>query len=93
MEMATRTYARIQDGLVAEILATDGDILGMFHPSLLWLDVTSQPDVSTGWSFDGTYFARPDVAQALSPPPTIADLQAQIAMLSAQVAALPKKSS
>jgi hypothetical protein len=45
-----REYARIQDGMVYEIYKTDGDIATMFHPSLIWVDITDiapQPDY--GW--------------------------------------------
>ncbi len=83
-----RTYARIQDGRIAELLQTDGDITAMFNPALVWIDVTSQPNVAEGWEFDGSSFAAP--APVTPPPPlvTIAELQAQIAALSAQLAAL-----
>ena len=37
-----KTYARIQDGRVAELFATDGDITSMFNPALVWVDVSSQ---------------------------------------------------
>ena len=30
-----KTYARIQDGLVAELLQTDGDITSLFNPALV----------------------------------------------------------
>ncbi len=54
-----KTYARIQDGLVAELLKTDGDITSMFNPALVWVDVSSQPDIAEGWHFDGTKFTPP----------------------------------
>jgi len=83
-----RTYARIQNGLVAELLSTDGDITSMFNHALTWIDVSSQPSVVDGWVFDGEDFTPP----AILPPPesalTIAQLQTQIAALAAQVAAL-----
>ena len=43
-----KTYARIQDGLVAETLKTEGDITSMFNPALVWVDVSSRPDIAEG---------------------------------------------
>jgi hypothetical protein len=84
-----KTYARIQDGLVAELLRTAGDITSMFNPALVWIDVSDRADVAEGWRFDGTAFSPPPAP----PPPaapvtTIVELQAQLAALSQQLAAL-----
>lgn len=87
-----KTYARIQDGLVAELLKTDGNITSMFNPGLIWMDVTSQPGIAENWQFDGTNFAPPSVPPPAAPVPTIAELQAQIAVISAQLAALSGQS-
>ena len=54
-----KTYARIQDGLIAELLKTDGDITSMFNHALVWMDISSQPNVGEGWHFDGTKFTPP----------------------------------
>jgi hypothetical protein len=83
-----KTYARIQGGIVAELLRTDGDITAMFHPALVWVDVSSRPEIAEGWSFDGQHFVSPSVPPPVAPVPTIAELQAQIAALGAQLAAL-----
>lgn len=64
-------YARIDDGLVAELLSTDGDITEMFHPGLVWIEVPVGVDVAAGWSFaDGEFSA---------PPPPSAEQLATIA--------------
>jgi hypothetical protein len=86
-----RLYARIQDGVVAELLATDGDITTMFNPALLWVDISSRPEISAGWQLDGTEFIAPSPAPPAAPPLTIAELQAQIAQLSAQLTALSRR--
>lgn len=83
-----RTYARIQGGCVAELLKTDGDITAMFNPALVWIDISAQPSVAEGWQFDGTTFTPPVIVSPTPPVVTLAELQAQIAALSAQLAAL-----
>jgi hypothetical protein len=83
-----RTYARIQNGIVAELLKTDGDITRMFNPALVWVDASSQADLAEGWHFDGTQFTRPTAQQPATQVPSIIELQAQLAALSAQIAAL-----
>ena len=88
-----KTYARIQDGLVAETLRTEGDIISMFNPALVWVDVSSRPDIAEGWQFDGTNFSPPPAPIPAAPATaTIAELQAQLAALSAQLATLSAKS-
>ena len=85
-----RTFARIQDGRVAELVKTDGDITTMYHAALIWVDVSTQPELAEGWSFDGKKFIPPPepLPAAPAPAPTIVELQAQIAVLSAQLDAL-----
>jgi hypothetical protein len=83
-----RTYARIQNGIVAEVLKTDGDITRMFNPALVWVDVSSRADVIEGWHFDGSNFTAPTTNHTSAQAPSIAELQAQLAALSAQIAAL-----
>jgi hypothetical protein len=85
-----KLYARIQDGVVAELLRTDGDISTMFHPTISWVDVSSEVEISDGWSFDGRNFTPPPAAPPVAKVSTIAELQAQIATISARLAALSK---
>jgi hypothetical protein len=87
-----RTYARVQNGIVVELLKTDGDITAMFNPALVWVDVSSQTDVTEGWEFDGTHFTPPARRPTSTPVPSITELHAQLAALSAQIAALTGKS-
>ncbi|WP_175192006.1 tail fiber assembly protein [Achromobacter deleyi] len=69
-----RTYALIIDGAVAELLSTEGDIKKMFHPDLLWVDITDvEPTPAVGWlHMDGT-FHLPQ-----KPPPSEAEVLAEI---------------
>jgi hypothetical protein len=83
-----RSYARIQDGVVAEILETGLDITQLFVPTLVWVDISSQPDIRDSWRYDGKGFSPPcDVSPALRIP-NVLELQAQLATLSAQLVAL-----
>lgn len=67
-------YARIQDGLVAELVSTDGDIATMFHPSLVFAAVNGDvPEigylatVSNGaWSFQKPVPPAPTFEQYIS---------------------------
>jgi len=84
-----RTYARIQSGAVAELLATNQDITHLFHPDLHWVDVTGQP-VEVGWVQEKSGFAAPPApaAQSQPQPPSLAQLQAQLNELTARVSKL-----
>lgn len=44
-----KIYARIEKNQVAEIFQTDKDITTLFHPSIVWVDVTNISGVATGW--------------------------------------------
>jgi hypothetical protein len=55
-----KTYARIDNGIVAELFETDGDITEMFHPDLQWIDITAMsPAPQPGWTYSGSAFAEP----------------------------------
>jgi hypothetical protein len=84
-----KTWARVQDSAVAELLTTDADPATLFHPALHWVDVTGQ-NVAVGWLVQGNGFAAPPAPSASleAPVPDITALQAQITALAAQVAAL-----
>lgn len=65
-----KSYARIQDGAVAELLETDGDITEMFHSSLVWVECGE--DVQPGWAYaEGAFSPPPQV-----PVPTPTELRA-----------------
>lgn len=88
--MTMKIFARVQDSTVAELLRTDAAIATLFHPGLVWVDVSRQPMVREGWAYDGTRFTAPAPTPPDPPPPTLGDIQAQIDVLRAQVAALTK---
>lgn len=53
-------YARIDNGILLELLETDGDITQMFDPSWIWIDITNiDPQPTYYWTWDGTVFSPP----------------------------------
>ena len=47
------TYARVSEGLVHELFSTDGDMAEMFHPEMVWVDITGLDVIPyVGWSAD-----------------------------------------
>ncbi|MBV8399019.1 MAG: hypothetical protein JOZ58_13320 [Acetobacteraceae bacterium] len=84
-----RTYARIQSDTVAELFTTSQDISKLFHQNLLWVEVTNLPQVRVGWIYSGGQF-EPPVQAAVPAANAVLQLQAQVADLAQQVAALAK---
>jgi len=83
-----KTYARIANNAVAELLTTASDPGVLFHPLLQWIDVTAQPNVQIGYvaSPSGYVVPTPAPVQVIQSP-TLAQLQAELLTLSAQIAA------
>ncbi|WP_311886740.1 MULTISPECIES: tail fiber assembly protein [unclassified Pseudomonas] len=45
------TYARVSEELVHELFSTDGDMAEMFHPDMVWVDITDLDVIpNVGWS-------------------------------------------
>lgn len=75
-------FALIHDGLAVQI----EDIAFEVHPSLEW--VACDPSVQVGWTYDSALFAAPVMPVVVAPAtPTLMELQTQLAVLSAQIAA------
>jgi hypothetical protein len=84
-----KTYARIANNAVAELLTTASDPSLLFYPSLQWIDVTAQPGIQVGYVQDPSGFRTPPPpAPVVIQMPTLTQLQAELASLSAQIAAL-----
>ena len=83
-----KTYARVENRVVVEIVTTAENIGLLFHPSLNWVDVTGQA-VQVGWvqGENGTFALPPPVAATLATP-SMAELLNDLAALKAQVAQL-----
>jgi hypothetical protein len=73
-----KNYARIDSGVVFELLKTAGDITRMFHPDLVWVAVPDDVSVAVGWTAlqegDTWVFSEPIV-----PVRTIEELTSLIA--------------
>lgn len=68
-------YVRVDNGVVAELFETDGDITEMFNPAIVWVDVTTvAPQPQVGWGYDGHAFTAP----ASAPVVTLAELRAAL---------------
>lgn len=81
-----KTYANIADGVVQYLLPTDGDITEMFHPDMIWVDVTDAiPPIASGWiaaEIDGVWSFSVPV------PPVLTDAELKAAALSRRDALL-----
>ena len=84
-------YARIQDGLVAEVFETEHDITTLFHPALVWVRVPEGQSVEDGWAYENGSFSQRAIAPP-APGPTIAELQAQLQILTARISAFGQHS-
>jgi hypothetical protein len=80
------TYARVLNGIVMELFSTAAPIATLFPPTIVWVDVTSTPDVQVGWvQVPGGGFGAPAGQTPVIPPVTLASVQAQLTALQAQV--------
>jgi hypothetical protein len=88
-----KTYARIANNSVAEILVSATNPSLLFHPALRWVDVTVQPSIKIGYVLRNNVFEPPPPPVPVSiQAPTLAQLQAELATLSAQIAAFSPNS-
>ena len=72
-----KTYARITQNTVVELFSTDGNMAEMFHPDLLWIDITEitpapQIDWTANFGTLGWFFASPEEPTPDSPLKTLA---------------------
>ncbi len=70
-----------------ELLTTDLDITDRFNPALVWIDVTSVTGIAPGWQMDAHGFLPPPAPSPVAAP-SLTQLKAQLATISAQLAAL-----
>jgi hypothetical protein len=81
-----QNFARIEAGLIAELLVTETSPADLFHPDLDWR--SAPPEAQIGWHAADSGFAPPASTPAFSmPAPDLAQLEAELAALSAKFAA------
>ena len=90
-----KTFARIEQGAVAELFATDHDVASLFHPSLKWVDVTGNAAAQIGWvMLPSGELAAPAASAvpqgAAIESATVESIQAQLTALQAALVALAR---
>lgn len=53
-------HARIEKGIVCEVIETDHPIAALYHPDLLWIEIDGSQDVVPGWVMRLDGFSPPD---------------------------------
>jgi hypothetical protein len=82
-----KDFARIETGIVAELLATDADLSITFHPALDWREVAG--NVEIGWCLTETGFQPPPPSIVMPQvQPTLSELEAELTKLVVRFAAL-----
>ncbi|MGI4801648.1 MAG: hypothetical protein ACRYG8_47990 [Janthinobacterium lividum] len=83
-------YARVEQGIVREILETNQRIEELYHPDLLWVDIQDKPDVRPGWIVGHEGFAPPEPEEVapVAPPVDIAELMRRVDELREQIRVL-----
>lgn len=80
-------FARVEAGVVAELLATDADLSTHFHPALDWREVSASVEI--GWCLTEAGFQPPPPSIVVPQvQPTLAELEAELTTLVARFAAL-----
>jgi hypothetical protein len=71
------TYARIEDGIVAELYTPPTEVAAtplpeLFHADLRWIDVSAvSPQPEPRWTYDGAVDGAVFAPPPLPPPPTL----------------------
>jgi hypothetical protein len=66
-----KKIAFVKNGVVLVSLFTNENLFDAFMEADIKIDVSSIPDVESGWTYDGTIFIAPD--KPLDPEPFIGD--------------------
>ncbi len=82
-----KTYARVEDSKVMELLTTDRVVSELFHPALVWREISSGT-VQQGWVVQGNSYTAPPPDTVRAAPVNLAELQAQVTALAVRIAAL-----
>ncbi|WP_336341755.1 tail fiber assembly protein [Pseudomonas atacamensis] len=84
-----KTFARVQDGLVSELILIneDQDITEMFHPSMIWVDASNVEGVCENWlatNDNGVWLFAENVDSAATPEEIYATNRSNQSALQAQ---------
>jgi hypothetical protein len=72
-----KLYVRINNGSIAELFPTDGDIAEMFNPALVWVDVTGiDPQPQVGWQASNSGGVWSFAPAEVPPAPTLDQVKA-----------------
>jgi hypothetical protein len=83
-----KTYARVQDSLVMEVLNTDRSIQSLFHEALVWVAVPEGHTVAPGMSYDGKEFLFPHESARVEQAPSLHSIMATLSSIQEQLAVL-----
>ncbi len=83
-------YARVEQGIVRELVETDQRIEDLYHPDLLWVEIGDAPDVRPGWIVGHEGFAppEPENVMVVAPPIDITELVRRVEELREQIRVL-----
>lgn len=81
-------YARIQNGLVMEILKTDQAVESLFHPELVWVSVPEGQIPVQGSQYDGKEFYCKFEAIQVDETPNLHGIMVTLASIQEQLVAL-----
>lgn len=76
-------YARLEECKVMEVFETDADIMQMFHPSLVWVEVPDGVPVEQNWVYADGAFSAPALIVPTEEELKIAALSTRNHLLSA----------
>ena len=81
------TYARVEQGVVRELLETEQRIEELYHPDLLWVNIRDVPEVRPGWIMGDEGFAPPEAEAIVSATQAvdIGDLARRVSELQEQI--------
>lgn len=88
-------YARVEQGVVRELVETDQRIEELYHPDLLWVDVQGLSGVCPGWivGHEGLAPPEPETILAATPTVDVAELARRVNELQEQIRMLAPDAS
>lgn len=80
-------YARVERGVVRELMETDQRIEDLYHPDLLWVGIRNTPGICPGWVVgpEGFVPPEPETVATATPVIDVAELGRQVDELREQI--------